>query len=381
MNLFEVYPSFDVEPVKGTGVYVQDKQGQPYLDLYGGHAVMSVGHSHPHYIQSIAGQLNNLGFYSNSTQNPLQKELAHKLTQLSGYSNYSLFLCNTGAEANESAFTLASYHTQRRKILTFSRGFHGRTSAAIAVTDMPQKLAPVNTMHEVIKVPLNDIKSVRQHLQTKEVAAVIIEGIQGYGGIHVPKPAFLTQLQQLCHDTDTVLIADEIQSGYGRSGKFFAHQYTNLRPDIITVAKGMGNGFPIGGVLISPKFTPRKGMLGTTFGGNHLACAAGIAVLDIIEQERLTQNAAEVGAYMQQRLRSIEGIKEVRGKGLMIGVEFDFPVAELRKQLVYNHHIFTGVSGTHVLRILPPLALTKADVDVFATALQQILSNMVAVVA
>ncbi|EAY28265.1 aspartate aminotransferase family protein [Microscilla marina] len=379
MNLFEVYPSFDVEPVKGKGVYVQDTQGQQYLDLYGGHAVMSVGHSHPHYIQSIAHQLNSLGFYSNSTQNSLQKQLAHQLTQLSGYTDYSLFLCNTGAEANESAFTLASYHTQRRKILTFTRGFHGRTSAAIAVTDMPQKLAPVNTVHEVVRVPLNDIESVAQHLKSGEVAAVIVEGIQGYGGIHVPNPQFLTQLQQLCHDTQTVLIADEIQSGYGRSGKFFAHQYTHLRPDIITVAKGMGNGFPIGGVLISPQFTPRKGMLGTTFGGNHLACAAGIAVLEIIEKEGLIQNAAEVGNYMQQRLRAIEGIKEVRGKGLMIGVEFDFPVAELRKQLVYKHHIFTGVSGTHVLRILPPLKLAKTDVDLFATALQQILNNMMAV--
>lgn len=376
MNLFEVYPSFDVEPVKGEGVYIEDKNGQKYLDLYGGHAVMSVGHSHPHYVQSIANQLNNLGFYSNSTQNPLQAKLAARLTQLSGYTDYSLFLCNSGAETNESAFTLASYHTKRSKILTFNKGFHGRTSAAIAVTDMPQTLASVNAYHEVIKVPLNDIIAVEKYLRKKDIAAVIIEGIQGFGGVYVPDAQFLEQLEVLCKSTGTVLILDEIQSGYGRSGKFFAHQYTNVCPDIITMAKGMGNGFPIGGLLISPEFKPWKGMLGTTFGGNHLACAAGIAVLEILEQENLPQNAEIVGNYMRQKLRETEGIKEVRGLGLMIGVEFDFPVADLRKQLVYNHHIFTGVSGTHVLRVLPPLKLTKPDVDVFVTALQEIMRGM-----
>ena len=371
MNLFDVYPSFNVEPIKGEGAYLWDKNGKKYIDFYGGHAVMSIGHSHPHYVNKIEKQLRQLGFYSNSTQNPLQEAFAKKLTGISGYEGYQLFLCNTGAEANESAFTLASKHTGRRKILTFSKGFHGRTSAARAVTDLP-KIASVNAQHEVVKVPLNDINTVKQHLQTKEFAAVIIEGLQGFGGIHVPDAQFVEELEQVCKTTQTVLILDEIQSGYGRTGKFFAHQYTNIRPDVITVAKGMGNGFPIGGLLISPLFTPRKGLLGTTFGGNHLACVAGLAVLEVIEQENLMTNAMEVGKYLKQQLNQIPGIKEVRGKGLMIGLEFDFPVEALRQQLLYDYQVFTGVSGTQVLRILPPLIITKKDADWLVNALQKV---------
>lgn len=376
MNLFDVYPSFNVEPVKGEGAYLWDKNGKKYIDFYGGHAVMSIGHSHPHYVNKIEKQLRQLGFYSNSTRNPLQETFAKKLTEMSCYEDYQLFLCNTGAEANESAFTLASKYTGRRKILTFSKGFHGRTSAARAVTDLP-KIASVNAQHEVVKVPLNDINTVKQHLQTNEFAAVIIEGLQGFGGIHIPDAQFVEELEQVCKATQTVLILDEIQSGYGRTGKFFAHQYTNIRPDVITIAKGMGNGFPIGGLLISPSFTPRKGLLGTTFGGNHLACVAGLAVLEVIEQENLMTNAVKVGKYLKQKLNQIPGIKEVRGKGLMIGIEFDFPVEALRQQLLYEHQVFTGVSGTHVLRILPPLIITQKDADWLVNALQKVLIEAV----
>ncbi|HAS41394.1 MAG TPA: aspartate aminotransferase family protein [Microscillaceae bacterium] len=376
MNLFDVYPSFNVEPVKGEGPYIWDKNGKKYVDFYGGHAVMSIGHSHPHYVQKIESQLRQLGFYSNSTQNPLQEAFAQKLTQMSGYSDYRLFLCNTGAEANESAFTLASHQTGRRKILTFTKGFHGRTSAARSVTDLP-KVASVNAQHEVAKIPLNDLYAVQKHLQTQEFAAVIIEGVQGFGGVYVPNSQFVEQLAQVCKATQTVLILDEIQSGYGRTGKFFAHQYTSIRPDVITMAKGMGNGFPIGGMLISPEFTPWKGMLGTTFGGNHLACVAGLAVLEIIAQENLMRNAEKVGQYLKQKLDTIAGIKEVRGKGLMIGLEFDFPVQALREQLLYEHQVFTGISGTHVLRILPPLTITPHDADWLVNALQSVLCQTV----
>ena len=375
MKLFDVYPSFEITPIKGQGAYVWDKNGKKYVDFYGGHAVMSIGHSHPHYIQKIEEQLRQLGFYSNATQNPLQETLAQKLTQLSGYIDYSLFLCNSGAEANESAFTLASHHTGRTKVLTFTQGFHGRTSAARAVTDLP-RIASVNAQHEVVQVPLNDISIVQKHLQTGEFAAVIIEGVQGFGGIHVPNPDFVEQLAATCKMSQTVLILDEIQSGYGRTGQFFAHQYTRIRPDIITIAKGMGNGFPIGGMLINPEFRPWKGMLGTTFGGNHLACVAGLAVLEVIDQENLMVNAAKVGQYLQQKLNSVAGIKEVRGKGLMIGLEFDFPVAALREQLLYDYRVFTGVSGTHVLRILPPLTITQSDADWLVNALQSVLQQV-----
>ncbi|OJJ14848.1 aspartate aminotransferase family protein [marine bacterium AO1-C] len=375
MNLFDVYPSFNVEPVKGEGPYIWDKNGKKYVDFYGGHAVMSIGHSHPYYVQKIESQLRQLGFYSNSTQNPLQEAFAQKLAQMSGYSDYRLFLCNTGAEANESAFTLASHHTGRNKILTFTKGFHGRTSAARSVTDLP-KIASVNAQHQVVKVSLNDIDTVQKHLQTRAFAAVIIEGVQGFGGIYVPDSQFVEQLAEVCKATQTVLILDEIQSGYGRTGKFFAHQYTHICPDVITIAKGMGNGFPIGGMLISPDFKPWKGMLGTTFGGNHLACVAGMAVLEIIEQENLMTNAAKVGQYLKQKLKGIVGIKEVRGKGLMIGLEFDFPVQALREQLLYDYQVFTGISGSHVLRILPPLTITQSDADWLVGALQDILCQI-----
>ena len=378
MKLFDVYPSFEITPIKGQGAYVWDKNGKKYVDFYGGHAVMSIGHSHPHYIQKIEEQLRQLGFYSNATQNPLQEALAQKLTQLSGYVDYSLFLCNSGAEANESAFTLASHHTGRTKVLTFTQGFHGRTSAARAVTDLP-RIASVNAQHEVVQVPLNDINVVQKHLQTGEFAAVIIEGVQGFGGIHVPSSDFMEQLAKACTASQTVLILDEIQSGYGRTGRFFAHQYTRIRPDIITIAKGMGNGFPIGGMLISPEFRPWKGMLGTTFGGNHLACVAGLAVLEVIDQENLMVKAAKVGKYLQQKLNSVAGIKEVRGKGLMIGLEFDCSVAALREQLLYDHRVFTGVSGTHVLRILPPLTITQSDADWLVNALQSVLQQVTVV--
>jgi len=376
MKLFDVYPSFNVEPVKGEGPYIWDKNGKKYVDFYGGHAVMSIGHGHPHYVQKIESQLRQLGFYSNSTQNPLQETFAQKLTQMSGYGDYRLFLCNTGAEANESAFTLASHHTGRSKILTFTKGFHGRTSAARSVTDLP-KVASVNAQHKVVKVPLNELDTVQKHLQTREFAAVIIEGVQGFGGIYVPDSQFIEQLAEVCKTTQTVLILDEIQSGYGRTGKFFAHQYTSIRPDVITMAKGMGNGFPIGGMLINPQFKSWKGMLGTTFGGNHLACVAGLAVLEVIEQENLMSNAVQVGQYLKQKLNEISGIKEVRGQGLMIGLEFDFTVQTLREQLLYEHQVFTGVSGTHVLRILPPLTITQRDADWLVNALQSVLCQAV----
>lgn len=376
MNLFEVYPSFDLEPVKGKGPYLWDKNGKKYVDFYGGHAVMSIGHSHPHYVAKMGAQLKQLGFYSNSVQNSLQTALADKLAQVSGYVDYQLFLCNTGAEANESAFTLASYHTGRSKILTFAKGFHGRTSAARAATDLP-KVAAVNALHEMVKVPLNDIETVEHHLFTKEYAAVIIEGIQGFGGMYIPDGQFLEQLEKVCEVTQTVLILDEIQSGCGRTGNFFAHQCSTIRPDLITMAKGMGNGFPVGGLLISPDFEPWIGMLGTTFGGNHLACTAALAVLEVIEQEKLLENTVMVGSYLQRKLRVMPGVKEVRGAGLMIGVEFDFPIAALREQLLYDFRVFTGISGTHVLRILPALNVTKTEVDLLITALQEILCKVV----
>lgn len=365
MKLFDVYPLFDINIVKGRACRTYDDKGVEYLDLYGGHAVISIGHSHPHYVEKLTSQLKELNFYSNSVVNNLQVALAEKLGKVSGYEDYSLFLINSGAEANENALKLASFHTGRKKVISFQKAFHGRTSAAVRVTDNPSIIAPVNSDLEVEYLPLNDIEAVRGSLAGRDVCAVIIEGIQGVGGVRIPDKTFLQQLRELCEETETVLILDEIQSGYGRSGKFFAHQYADIRPDIITVAKGMGNGFPIGGVLISPKFKAVYGMLGTTFGGNHLACAAAMAVLEVMESENLVENSAKVGAYLRQELQKMPQIKEVRGLGLMIGLEFEQSVKDLRRKLLFEQHVFTGVSGTNVIRILPPLCLTMQDADEF----------------
>ena len=371
MNLFDVYPLFDVEIVRGKGCRVYDTHGTEYLDFYGGHAVISIGHTHPRYVQGLERQVEQLGFYSNSVVNRLQAEVAERLGALSGYEDYSFFMINSGAEANENALKLASFHTGRRKVVAFGKSFHGRTSAAVRVTDNPKIVAPLNEGFDVQFLPLNDIDAVREALRPGDVCAAVIEGIQGIGGIRVPRPDFLQQLSEACKQTGTVLILDEIQSGYGRSGRFFAHQYAGIRPDLITVAKGMGNGFPVGGVLISPMFKPVYGMLGTTFGGNHLACAASLAVLDVIEEEHLVDNAAKVGGYLLEELGKIPQIKEVRGQGLMIGLEFEEPVKELRSRLLFDRHVFTGVSGANTIRLLPPLCLTVAEADEFLAALRE----------
>ena len=371
MNLFDVYPLFDVEIVRGKGCRVYDTHGTEYLDFYGGHAVISIGHTHPRYVQGLERQVEQLGFYSNSVVNRLQAEVAGRLGALSGYEDYSFFMINSGAEANENALKLASFHTGRRKVVAFGKSFHGRTSAAVRVTDNPKIVAPLNEGFDVQFLPLNDIDAVREALRPGDVCAAIIEGIQGVGGIRVPRPDFLQQLSEACKQTGTVLILDDIQSGYGRSGRFFAHQYAGIRPDLITVAKGMGNGFPVGGVLISPMFKPVYGMLGTTFGGNHLACAASLAVLDVIEEEHLVDNAAKVGGYLLEELGKIPQIKEVRGQGLMIGLEFEEPVKELRSRLLFDRHVFTGVSGANTIRLLPPLCLTVAEADEFLAALRE----------
>jgi acetylornithine/N-succinyldiaminopimelate aminotransferase len=376
MKLFDVYPLFDINPVSANGCYITDENGMEYLDLYGGHAVISIGHSHPDYVAKLSDQLRKIGFYSNSVQNPMQEELAQKLGDLSGYPDYSLFLCNSGAEANENALKLASFHTGKGRIIAFENAFHGRTSAAVAVTDNPKIISPLNDTVIRTLLPLNDVAQLESALQIGDVAAVIIEGIQGVGGCVVPDAKFLQTASQLCKKYGVVFILDEIQSGYGRSGKFFAHQYADIKPDIISVAKGMGNGFPIGGILIAPDLKPWSGMLGTTFGGNYLACAAGIAVLDVLKNEHLVENAFEVGGYLFERLSKITQIKELRGKGLMIGMEFDFPIAALRKQLLFEQKIFTGVTGTHVIRILPPLTLSKAQCDHFVDTLIKLLNNL-----
>jgi acetylornithine aminotransferase len=365
MNLFDVYPLFDIEISKGVNCRTYDNQGIEYLDLYGGHAVISIGHSHPYFVQKISQQAEKLVFYSNSIVNKLQVELATKLGKLSSYDDYSLFLVNSGAEANENALKLASFHTGRTKVIAFKKSFHGRTSAAVCVTDNPKIVAPINKGFEVDFFELNDIEDVRTALQKNDVCAVIIEGIQGIGGIRIPDPNFLRQLSEECKKVGTILILDEIQSGYGRSGKFFAHQYAGIRPDMITVAKGMGNGFPIGGVLISPAFEASYGLLGTTFGGSHLSCTAAIAVLDVLKADHLLENAVKVGDYLIEELNKIPGIKEVRGLGLMIGIELEIPVAEIRKRLLFEHKIFTGVSGQHTIRLLPPLCLAKSDAQSF----------------
>ena len=413
MKLFDVYSLFDVTPVRAKGTRVWDDQGTEYLDLYGGHAVISVGHCHPKYVSAVIDQLGKIGFYSNSVRNPLQEELAEKIGELSGLQEYSLFLCNSGAEANENALKLASFHTGKDKVIAFKGAFHGRTSGAVAVTDNPKIRSPFNSCHNVVFVPMNDIEAVKAELAKGDVAGVIIEGIQGVGGIIIPDDDFMRDLRQATKAAGVVLILDEVQSGYGRSGKFFAHQWAGIKPDVITMAKGMAGGFPIGGVLISPEFEPVKGMLGTTFGGNHLAMAAAIAVADIIKEENLVQNALEVGEYLKSRLqllasglaspdrshpRLVRGrgpslamggaerseesglpepdanrIKDVRGRGLMIGVEFEEPIAEIRRKLLFDKHIFTGVSGKNMIRLLAPLVLSKDDVDIFIKALEEVL--------
>lgn len=375
MKPFDVYPLFDIEITKGRGCYTYDKNGVEYLDMYGGHAVISIGHSHPYYIQKMEEQMEKLVFYSNSVQNSLQVKLAEKLGKLSGYEDYSLFLINSGAEANENALKLASFHTGRKKVVAFSKSFHGRTSAAVRVTDNPNIVAPLNEDLDVEFLPLNDIQAVKEALKNKDVCAVIIEGIQGVGGIQVPETEFLKSLREVCTATGTILILDEIQSGYGRSGKFFAHQHAGIRPDMITTAKGMGNGFPIGGVLISPLFKPVNGMLGTTFGGNHLACSAAIAVLDVMKGEKLVENAATVGSYLIKKLNAFPQIKEIRGMGLMIGIEMNEPVMQLRNSLLFEQKVFTGASGTHVIRLLPPLNLSKQDADLFLSRFNNALNS------
>lgn len=373
MKLFDVYPLFNIEIVKGKGCHVWDKEGNEYLDLYGGHAVISVGHSHPTYVKAISDQVNKLGFYSNSVINSLQQTLADKLGKASGYDEYSLFLINSGAEANENALKLASFHNGKKRVLAFKHSFHGRTSAAVRVTDNPKIIAPVNEGLDVSYLPLNDSFAVEAELKKGDVSSVIIEGIQGVGGIQVPKNEFLQDLRSLCTKYQAVLILDEIQSGYGRSGKFFAHQYAGIRPDMITVAKGIANGFPMGAVLISPIFKPFYGMLGTTFGGNHLACAAAIAVLDIMNDEELVANAEKVGSYLLEELHKLPGIKEIRGRGLMIGIEFEEPIKEIRSKLLFEQKVFTGVAGTNTIRLLPPLCLTLDEAAEFISRFRRVL--------
>jgi acetylornithine aminotransferase len=375
MKLFDVYPLFDITPVKASGCNVWDSEGNKYLDLYGGHAVISIGHSHPHYVEKISTQLSQIGFYSNSVQNPLQTELAEKLGKISGCPNYQLFLCNSGAEANENAIKLASFVTGKKKFISYKKGFHGRTSAAVALTDNPKIIAPVNETDNAIILPFNDIQATENALKKGDIAAIIIEGIQGIGGINIPEKSFLSELKSLTKKYEALLILDEIQSGYGRSGEFFAFQHFNIKPDLITIAKGMGNGFPVGGVLIKPEIEPWYGMLGTTFGGNHLACAAAIAVLDVMQEENLIENSKTVGNYLIEKLSEISSDYEVRGKGLMIGIEFKFPIKELRRKLLLEFGIFTGVSGQNIIRLLPPLNLTIQEADQFLKAFKLVIKK------
>lgn len=368
MTLFNVYSLYPVEPVRGKGCFVYNAAGTEYLDLYGGHAVISIGHAQPDYVKAISEQAARLGFYSNSVENSLQTALAEKLGRASGYGDYSLFLCNSGAEANENALKLASFQTGRAKVLASSKAFHGRTSGAVAATDNPSIRSPFNGTPNVEFTPLNDLEAARAKLATREFAAVIIEGIQGVSGIHCPTDEFLRGLRAAATETGTQLVLDEIQSGYGRTGRFFAHQWAGIRPDLITMAKGMGNGFPIGGVLIAPHFEARPGLLGTTFGGSHLACAAAIAVLDVMEREKLVENAADTGEYLLGELRKADGPKEIRGRGLMIGIEIDGSGAEFRKKLLFGKHVFTGGAGASTVRLLPALCLTRELADRFLDA-------------
>ena len=375
MNLFNIYPLYNVSPVKAKGCYVWDDKKTKYLDLYGGHGVISIGHTHSDYVEKLKNQLDKIGFYSNSIQNPLQVELAKKLGKISGCEDYNLFLCNSGAEANENALKLASFKTGKKRVISFKNSFHGRTSAAVAATDNLNINAPINLQQEVTFLPLNNIELVQQEIKKGDVCTVIIEGIQGVGGLDEGTTDFFKDLEKVCKENEVILILDEIQSGYGRSGKFFAFQHHNIQPDIITIAKGMGNGFPIGGVLISDKIEAKFGMLGTTFGGNHLACAAAISVLDIIEKEELIKNTNEVSEYFLEKIKEIPQVKKVKGRGLMLGVEFDFEVAEIRKKLIFDKQIFTGGSSNkNLLRILPPLSVAKSQIDEFVNALKEVLN-------
>ena len=378
MKLFDVYPLFDINIVKGEGCKVWDDKGQEYLDLYGGHAVISIGHCHPHYVERLTAQLNRLGFYSNSVINRLQEQLAGRIGQLSGYDDYQLFLINSGAEANENALKLASFKNGRTRVLSAAKAFHGRTSLAVEVTNNPKIIAPINANGHTTYLPLNDLEVWRQELAKGDVCACIIECIQGVGGIQLVSEEFAQGLQQLCHEYGAVLIADEIQCGYGRSGRFFAHQWLGIRPDLITCAKGIGNGFPMGAVLISPDFKPEYGQLGTTFGGNHLACTAALAVLDVMEQEQLVENARQVGDYLMERLKQLQQqcphIVEVRGRGLMIGIELDMPHKDLRSRLLFEEHVFTGCASTNILRLLPPLSFTREMADRFVEKFSHVLN-------
>ena len=377
MQLFDVYPLFDITIERGKGCHVWDSEGQEYLDLYGGHAVISVGHAHPHYVEAISSQVAKLGFYSNSVQNPLQKELAKRLGKACGYEDYSLFLINSGAEANENALKLSSFYNGRTRVLSLEKAFHGRTSLAVEATNNPKIIAPINANGHVTYLPLNDIEAWKKEIEKDDVCACIIECIQGVGGIRMVSAEFLQALRKLCDEHNTVLICDEIQCGYGRSGKFFAHQHLGVKPDMITVAKGICNGFPMGGVLISPKFTPVYGQLGTTFGGNHLGCAGALAVLDIMEEEHLVENAAKVGAYLIAELKKLIGschVVDVRGEGLMIGIELDIPYKEPRTRLIKEEHCFTGCSGTNVIRLLPPLCLSMDEAQQFMEKFKRVLA-------
>ncbi len=380
MELFKVFSLFDVNIVRGRGAHVWDDKGQEYLDFYGGHAVISIGHCHPHYTQRVTQQLNELCFYSNSVINRLQEQLADRLGKISGYDDYQLFLINSGAEANENALKLASFHNGRSRVLAASHSFHGRTSLAVEVTDNKKIVAPINDNHHVTFLPMNDLEAWRRELAKGDVCACILECIQGIGGCVMATPEFAQGLAEACKQYGTVLICDEIQCGYGRSGKFFAHQWLGIRPDLITVAKGIANGYPMGGLLISPAFKPVIGMLGTTFGGNHLGCAAALAVLDVFEDEHLIDNANTVGTYLIEQLRNLQAtqphIKDVRGRGLMVGVVMDIPHKDVRQRLIHEQHVFTGCAGTNILRILPPLIITKADVDDFIFRLSKVLKTM-----
>jgi len=373
MKLFDVYPLFSITPVKAEGSWIWDDQGRKYLDLYGGHAVISIGHTHPHYVRMLGEQLSSIAFYSNSVQNPLQQKLADKLGQLSGYTDYQLFLCNSGAEANENALKVASFITGRKRVIAFDKAFHGRTSGAVAITDNPKIVSSFNAGHDVVFLPLNDEKALDAALDTT-VAAVIVEGIQGVGGIRLPDDSFLELLARKCKAVGAMLILDEIQSGYGRTGKFFAHQHTHIRPDLITMAKGMGNGFPVGGVLIRPDIQPWSGMLGTTFGGNYLAAAACLAVLDVIEKERLVENAAEVGQYLMDELAKVPNVLNLRGRGLMIGFDLPAEKSKVRNDLLFGHGIFTGEAKPNTIRLLPSLALSRDESTIFLKSLKETLA-------
>lgn len=376
MEILDVYPLLDLEPVKAEGSYVYCIDGNRYLDFYGGHAVISIGHNHPHYVNQITEQLNDIGFYSNSVQNPLQRELAAKLGELSNYENYQLFLCNSGAEAIENALKMASFHNGKSKVISFDKAFHGRTTSALNITDNDAYTAPINDSSEVVFLEMNKLEAVKEEISTGDVCALVLEPVQGIGGIRLFDDFFLQEVSKLCKEHGVVLICDEIQSGFGRTGKFFAHQHAGIRPDIITVAKGMGNGFPVAGTILSPDFEAEYGRLGSTFGGNHLACAAAMAVLEVIEDEQLIENAAQVGGQLLDTLADITPIKEVRGRGLMVGLEFPYPIKELRQRLIEEEHIITGVaSNPNVLRLLPPLSITGKEVTDFTNAMENVLTE------